>query len=254
MKRAWRAAARAWLALLCLPAIASAQETAFAGRWSGALQPADGPSIEVTVVLGLTGDGAWAGTLLAPEIEPESMPLEAIAAAGGELRFRASGLPGAPEFVGRLSADGAEILGSYSAAPSPAPPATDIYLMGVRMDGPSWQLGASLNITDRDGYDNQPHFLPDGSGLLYTSIRDGQADVYRYEIGIGRSTRLTATTESEYSPTPLPSGDGFSTVRVEEDGTQRLWSFDLQGRAPPPLLRGAASRGTRAGARGRSRP
>ena len=47
---------------------------------------------------------------------------------------------------------------------------------------------------------------------------------------------MTETVESEYSPTPLPAADGFSTVRVEQDGTQRLWAFDSSGGAPRLLL------------------
>ena len=231
-----RTAARSLLALLLVPAVAAVGQSDPAGRWTGSMEPADGEPIELTVVLGRTGDGGWSGTLLAPSVQAESMPLEAVTSSGGEVRFRAAGLPGAPEFVGRLSAGGSEITGSVYAPPPPGPPATDLYLMDVRMDEPTWQLGPPVNITDRDGYDNQPRFLPDGSGILYTSIRDGQADVYRYEIGLGRSTRLTQTSESEYSPTPLPSGDGFSTVRVEEDGTQRLWSFDPQGDEPRLVL------------------
>ena len=38
-----------------------------------------------------------------------------------------------------------------------------------------------VNITNRPGYDNQPAF--DGSAILYTSIRSGQADIWRFENG-----------------------------------------------------------------------
>lgn len=117
------------------------------------------------------------------------------------------------------------------------PPATDIYLLTLnRQDGRILPT-EPVNITDRDGYDNQPAFLPDGSGLLYTSIRaDGQADTYRYNLGEGSITRLTRTPESEYSPTPMAGGRFFSVVRVEADSTQRLWRFPLQGGEPNVLL------------------
>ncbi len=117
------------------------------------------------------------------------------------------------------------------------PPGSDIYL--VSMDGSHcpMRLGDPLNITARDGYDNQPSFLPDGAGILYTSIReDGQADIYRYDIASGATRRVTATAESEYSPTVMPGGAAFSTVRVEADSTQRLWAFDLNGGTPRLLL------------------
>jgi hypothetical protein len=67
---------------------------------------------------------------------------------------------------------------------------------------------------------------------------DAQADIYRYDFASRSSTRVTNTKESEYSPTPLPGGRGFSVVRVEPDSTQRLWAFDLDGTHPRLLLAG----------------
>jgi len=116
-----------------------------------------------------------------------------------------------------------------------APPGTDIYLFEVeRHDGwPGLAGGATpagRNLTDRAGYDNQPAFTPEGASLLYTSIRaDGQADIYRIDLATGRTVRVTRTPESEYSPTPMPSADRISTVRVEMDSTQRLWSLAPDG-------------------------
>jgi hypothetical protein len=92
------------------------------------------------------------------------------------------------------------------------------------------------NVTDRAEYDNQPSFTPDGASLLYTSGRGGQTDTYRYDLSTGRSTPVTQTPESEYSPTVMPGGDRFSAVRVEADSTQRLWSFTLDGSDPQVLL------------------
>jgi len=117
------------------------------------------------------------------------------------------------------------------------PPATDIYLTELRVSHGRASVGAPVNVTGRPGYDNQPMFLPDGRAFLYTSIReDSQADIYRYDIARGTSSRVTATRESEYSPSPLPDGTGFSVVRVEADSTQRLWAFDLDGSRPRLVL------------------
>ena len=117
------------------------------------------------------------------------------------------------------------------------PPATDIYLAGLRVTRGRVTVDAPVNVTARPGYDNQPCFLPDGRAFLYTSIReDSQADIYRYDIAGKTSTRLTTTPESEYSPTPLPNGTGFSVIRVEADSTQRLWAFDADGSQPRLVL------------------
>lgn len=131
------------------------------------------------------------------------------------------------------------------AAPAAAQvPATDIFVATLKVTkGPGgaarWEVGPPVNVTHRPGYDNQPCFLPSGRAFLYTVIGDdAQADIYRYDLAAAASTRLTTTSESEYSPTPLPDGRGFSVVRVEADSTQRLWAFDLDGSHPRLLLPG----------------
>jgi hypothetical protein len=123
------------------------------------------------------------------------------------------------------------------ALPAAAQTDTDIYLLDLDQAGARLAVvGAPFTVTDRPGYDNQPAFTPDSRGILYTSIRDGQADTYRYDLATGRSTRVTATPESEYSPTPIPDTERFSVVRVEADETQRLWSFAADGSDPRLLL------------------
>ena len=232
MSRTWTSLA----AIALAPALAFGQDTGPAGGWTGSIEAAEGDPVELELTLAQAVDGSWSGHLTAPSLRDEPAPLAAITVLEHGVRFTAPDLPGAPEFVASLSADGRELAGTVFRQPPPPPPATDIHLMQLAVDGSSWQLGEPVNVTDRDGYDNQPRFVADGSALLYTSIRDGQADIYRYELEGGRTFQVTATGESEYSPTPLPSGDGFSVVRVEDDGTQRLWSFDADGGAPMLVL------------------
>jgi Tol biopolymer transport system component len=97
-------------------------------------------------------------------------------------------------------------------------------------------VGPPKNISNNPGYDNQPSFFPDGSGLLFTSNRDGkQTDIYRYDLAAG-ITQVTRTAESEYSPIVTPDRKTFSAIRVEADGTQRLWRFNLDGTNPRLVL------------------
>lgn len=118
------------------------------------------------------------------------------------------------------------------------PPGTDIYLATLAVKDGRVTVGTPTNATHRTGYDNQPCFVPTGDAFLYTAVVDGQADIFRYDLAAGTSTRVTATPESEYSPTPLPGGAGFSSVRVEADSTQRLWRFDWDGTHPGLVLAG----------------
>lgn len=122
-----------------------------------------------------------------------------------------------------------------SPTPAPAPPASDIFIIDLKGEG-KLKFGQPIKITNEAGYNNQPSFLPDGQSILYTSIRDKQADIFRYDIRGGSTTQITRTPESEYSPTLMPDGKSISVVRVEADGTQRLWKFPLAGGEPSLIL------------------
>ncbi len=117
-----------------------------------------------------------------------------------------------------------------------APPGTDIYVAPLIRNGATLTVGPAANLTARAGYDNQPFFTPDGRGLYYTSQRDGQTDIYRYDFASRTATQVTRTAESEYSPTVMPDGRRLSVIRVERDSTQRLWAFTLEGTPVGPLL------------------
>jgi WD40 repeat protein len=122
-----------------------------------------------------------------------------------------------------------------SPTPNPAPASSDIFVIEMSNRGGHLKLGQPVKITTFAGYNNQPSFMPDGHSILYTSIRDKQADIYRYDLHNRTTTQVTNTPESEYSPTLMPDRKNISVVRVEADGTQRLWKFPLAG-GPPSLI------------------
>jgi dipeptidyl aminopeptidase/acylaminoacyl peptidase len=118
-----------------------------------------------------------------------------------------------------------------------APPDTDIFLAPLTTADGRPSVGTPENITNTPGYDNQPSFTPDGGAVLFTSNRGGkQTDIYRYDISTRRTTRVTNTPESEYSPTVTPDRQHISVIRVEADQTQRLWQFTLDGADPSLVL------------------
>lgn len=134
------------------------------------------------------------------------------------------------------------VLGARAQTPTPspsaaaAPPSSDIFLVDIKAKGNELTFGEPKKITDVAGYNNQPSFLPDGHSIFYTSIRNKQADIYRYDLTIGATTQVTNTPESEYSPTLMPDKKNISVVRVEADGTQRLWKFPLAGGEPSLIV------------------
>jgi hypothetical protein len=130
------------------------------------------------------------------------------------------------------------------------PPASEIYLASLRVEGHALRLGTPENISNSAGYDNQPFFMPDGSGILFASARSrvvsvpvvgvepppAQTDIFLYDLASKQIRQITTTLTSEYSPTLMPDGTGISVIRVEEDGTQRLWRFGLDGGDPSVIL------------------
>ena len=123
----------------------------------------------------------------------------------------------------------------------------DILLLTLnpQTDG-SWQTSAPRFLTafNPRGYNNQPQFFP--CGELYLTVQlpadTNQTDIYALNPALRSFSPVTATTTPEYSPTPMPGGKFFSAVRVEADGSQRLWAFPIDrsgpGRPVFPAIRG----------------
>lgn len=106
-------------------------------------------------------------------------------------------------------------------------PNTQLYLLDydlspegeLTLDAPLW-----FSSFNPEGYNNQPFY---SNGWWYCSVR--MKDSLQNDIYIGHPERgilrqLTATSNSEYSPTPIGPAS-FSTVRVEDNGNQRLWVY-----------------------------
>lgn len=134
-----------------------------------------------------------------------------------------------------LFSRGCLLAGCFSPLAAQAP-GTDIYLATLYREGLGLGVGSVVNVTSRPGYDNQPSFTPDGRSIFFTSAREGQTDIYRYDLAARTTAQVTATPESEYSPTVMPDGRHLSVVRVERDSAQRLWQFGLDGKPDRPIL------------------
>lgn len=105
-------------------------------------------------------------------------------------------------------------------------PNTDIYLF--RIDQPGAKK--PINISNNPGYDNQPSFWEDSESILYARTVDGQTEIARYFIGSGETKIITKTNQgSEYSPLQIPGSNDISSIRLDEDGLQLLYRYDLKG-------------------------
>ncbi len=113
-------------------------------------------------------------------------------------------------------------------------PNTNIYLFEKKQLTDSIFLFSKpqfLTAFNLYGYNNQPHFI--NQDELYITAQfpndSTQTDIYSLNLTGNKLTRVTATADSEYSPTLMPNRTHFSCVRVENDGdnTQRLWQFPV---------------------------
>ena len=109
-------------------------------------------------------------------------------------------------------------------------PNTEIYLLDVEFDDQNKvTLSNPVNISNNEGYDNQPSFWPDGNSILYARSVGNQTEIARYMIGSGETTILSKTMQgSEYSPTPTPD-EKISSIRLDTTGLQLLYKYDLEG-------------------------
>jgi hypothetical protein len=114
-------------------------------------------------------------------------------------------------------------------------PITNIVIMSIDATGQP-NTKQLIKATNQTGYHNQPHFINNDS-IYFTKQMDEQTDIWRFDMATNSLSAVTQTLESEYSPTLMPDGKHFSTIRVEQDGTQRLWQFDLNGTNPQLILK-----------------
>ncbi|MBA2305536.1 MAG: PD40 domain-containing protein [Acidobacteria bacterium] len=134
---------------------------------------------------------------------------------------------------------------TQTAAPqTPGPPPTEIFVASLTITGGDAVVGKPVNVSNSPGYDNQPSFAPDGTVLYFTSGRGDvaskcgspQTDIYKFVLQTRELVRVTETPDCEYSPTVTPDGTHLSVVRVEPDGTQRLWRVTLDGKNAEVVL------------------
>lgn len=136
------------------------------------------------------------------------------------------------------------VLDACRSVPAEPLPETQIWL--ADFDVRTGVVSNAQMIIDAPGYDNQPMFTADGTGLFFVSDRsgDGATDVYRYDLASSAITRLTATPEQEFSPTPIPGSSDFSVVHVARPNdtgevyteSQQLWRYSADGKPIAPVL------------------
>ncbi len=107
---------------------------------------------------------------------------------------------------------------------------TEIFLLDITNSSENITFSNPKNITNKIGYDNQPFFHPKKPLIYYTSImQNGQTDIWSYDYKTGKSSQITNTIDSEYSPTVTPDKKYLSCiVQRKSNGDQDLVKYNIK--------------------------
>src|SRR5215471_4656926 len=120
-------------------------------------------------------------------------------------------------------------------------------IAAVRVFGNAGQVG--LWIAAADGSDEHPLlpspdtdynpvWAPDGSSIVFTSERDGSADLYRVKPDGAALERLTTDPAYDDQAAFSPDGKQLVFVTTRGGGHPVLWTMDLATRRAKPLTSG----------------
>ncbi|MDY8137299.1 nuclear transport factor 2 family protein [Aquimarina sp. 2201CG5-10] len=113
---------------------------------------------------------------------------------------------------------------------------TEVYLFDLSVKGESITLNNQRNISNNDGYDNQPSFYNDNI-VLFSSTRNKQTDIAKYNIRDAKIDWISNTAiGSEYSPTKIPNQKAVSAIRLDTTGKQLLYTYDFKTGESKPLI------------------
>ncbi len=105
-------------------------------------------------------------------------------------------------------------------------PNTEIFLFDLLVDNGNYTFSNGKNISNNEGYDNQPSFVNDNQ-ILFASTRNDQTDIISYRANYDVKTWVNFTEGGEYTPLKIPNKNAISAVRLDKDGKQRLYSYNL---------------------------
>jgi uncharacterized protein (TIGR02246 family) len=105
---------------------------------------------------------------------------------------------------------------------------TEVWVGRLQM-GEELKISELRNVSNHDGYDNQPAFFPDNNTLVYTSERGSLADtglgLHAFLVDLRTGARTPLTDARGFSPTPTADGRNLMMLRQG-----RVWLHGLDGK------------------------
>lgn len=105
---------------------------------------------------------------------------------------------------------------------------TEVFLYNLSNTKGKYAITYGKNISKNPGYDSQPHFYSKKS-IVFASTRNKQTDIAKYNIETGTIQFLNNTPNGgEYSPQRIPNSKDVSAVRLDNDGLQRFYKYNIK--------------------------
>ncbi|WP_040278105.1 nuclear transport factor 2 family protein [Psychroserpens damuponensis] len=112
----------------------------------------------------------------------------------------------------------------------------EIFLFDVTTVNSKIEIENPRNLSNNNGYDNQPSFY-DSHTILFAATRNNQTDIATYNLNDNSISFINETEGGEYTPLKFPKKKDISAVRLDNDGKQRLYRYNLENGASTELIK-----------------
>jgi hypothetical protein len=113
---------------------------------------------------------------------------------------------------------------------------TEVFLYDIETNASKIELKNAKNLSNNEGYDNQPSFLNDRY-IVFASTRNEQTDIAKYDMRYDSKSWLNFSEGGEYTPLKIPQKNEISAVRLDKDGKQRLYSYSMSNGSSTELVK-----------------
>jgi len=103
---------------------------------------------------------------------------------------------------------------------------TEVFLFDIETTTSKIEVKNAKNLSNNKGYDNQPSFLNDRY-IVFASTRNDQTDIAKYDTRYDSKSWLNFSEGGEYTPLKIPNKNEVSAVRLDKDGKQRLYAYNM---------------------------
>ena len=89
--------------------------------------------------------------------------------------------------------------------------------------------GSDMRMIVSGGMNTDPDFAPDGGSVIFVSDRDGDEDLYLYDMNSGKTDRITDNAANDFAPSFSPDGKELVYVSNQDDPYKwEIYAIDVK--------------------------